>query len=131
MTADVYVQKNEQDPTTGAVTRRWVYSKRITCHIDIISSTGASTPDNDKSFGKKYNEVEQVRMKSKDQLSKRFRITNIKNRAGEILFIEQDKIDSPPTIFEIKSYHPRLDPLGNILYYETNLMRTQVQDNND
>lgn len=128
MTADVYVQKNEQDPATGAVIRKWVYSKKITCHIDIISSPGARTPDNEKIFGDKYQEIEQVRMKTKDKLSKRFRITNIKNRSGELLFIEQDKVDSPPTIFEVKSYHPRLDPFGNILYYETNLDRTQVQD---
>ena len=129
MTADVYVQENEQDPTTGAVVRKWNYSKTIICHIDIISSQGARTPDNDKSFGKTYSEEEKARMKTKDLLSKRFRITNIKNRFGQTLFVEQDKIDAPPTIFEIESHHPRLDPFGHILYYETNLRRVMVQDN--
>ena len=129
MTADVYVQQNEQDPLTGSVIRKWYYDKTIICHIDIISSQGAGTPDNDKNFGKQYKEEEKARMKTKDLLSKRFRITNIKNRFGQNIFIEQDKIDAPPTIFEIESHHPRLDPLGNVLYYETNLRRTGVQDN--
>jgi hypothetical protein len=128
MTCDVYVQKQSQDPNTGGIIRDWVFSKKIICHIDIITSTGAATPDNFKDFGFMYVEEEKIRLKTKDQLSKRFRITNIKNRSGEVVFSEKDKIDSPPTIFEIDSHHPRLDPLGNILYHESNLRRVGVQD---
>jgi hypothetical protein len=129
MTADVYIQQQTQDLTHGTINREWVFSKKIICHIDIISTSGASVADNNKNFGIIYSEEEKIKMKTKDLLSKRFRITNIKNRAGELLFIEQDKIDAPPTIFEIESHHPRLDPLGNILYYESNLRRVGVQQN--
>lgn len=129
MTADVYIQQQTQDLTHGTINREWVFSKKIICHIDIISTSGASVSDNNKNFGIVYSEEEKIKMKTKDLLSKRFRITNIKNRAGELLFIEQDKIDAPPTIFEIESHHPRLDPLGNILYYESNLRRVGVQQN--
>lgn len=128
MTADIYIQQQSQDLVHGTINREWVFSKRIPVHIDIVSGIGANTPDNNKSFGVIYTEEEKILMKSKDPLSKRFRVTAIKNRAGEMLFVEQDKIDSPPTIFEINSYHPRLDPLGNILYYESNLRRVGVQD---
>lgn len=127
MTADVYTQQQTQDSTHGTINREWLFNKKIICHIDILTTQGASIADNNKQFGFVYVEEEKIKMKTKDLLSKRFRITNIKNRAGELLFLEQDKIDSPPTVFEIESHHPRLDPLGNILYYESNLRRVGVQ----
>lgn len=129
MTADVYVQQNEQDSATGAVKRTWVFFKKVQCHVDIINSQGASTPDNDKTFGKEYTQEEKIRLKTADQLSKRMRITNIRNRSDRVLFLEFDQIDTPPTIFEIDSHHPRLDPLGNVLYFESNLRRLGVQSN--
>ena len=129
MHCDVYVQQQKQDLTHGTITREWVFNKKIECHIDILTSSGASISDNNKNFGIVYSEEEKIKLKTKDPLSKRFRITNIKNRAGEVLFVESDKIDTPPTIFEIESYHPRLDPLGNILFYESNLRRVNVQSN--
>ena len=128
MTCDIYIQRQEQDLEHGGIKRKWVFDKNITCHIDIISSVGANTPDNNKDFGFLYLEEEKLRLKTKDPLSKRHRISNIKNRSGQVVFIENDKIDSPPTIFEIDSYHPRLDPFGNILFYESNLRRVGVQD---
>lgn len=131
MTADVYSQQNSQDPNTGAIIREWVFLKRIPCHVDIINSQGSSTPDNFKSFGAEYKQEEKIRLKTRDRLSKRMRISNIRNRTGEQIFIEFDQVDTPSTIFEIDSHHPRLDPLGNTLYFETNLRRLAVQDNND
>lgn len=129
MTADVYLQQNVQDESTGEIKREWVFDKKIICHIDIISSEGASTPDNNKIFGEKYQQEEKMRMKTKEGLSKRTRITNIRNREGQVIFIERDQIDTPPTIYEIESHHPRLDPLGYVLYFETNLRRVSVQSN--
>lgn len=131
MTADIYFQENVQDKTTGIIKRSWRYDKTIICHIDIITTEGASTPDNNKNFDREYTQEERVRMKTKERLSKRMRVSNIKNRSGEILFQEFEQIDSPPTIFEIESHHPRLDPLGNVLYFETNLRRVSVQSNDN
>jgi hypothetical protein len=129
MTADVYIQQNEQDSATGAVKRTWAFFKKVQCHVDIINSQGASTPDNDKVFGKEYVQEEKIRLKTSEQLSKRMRITNIRNRSDRVLFLEFDQVDTPPTIFEIDSHHPRLDPLGNVLYFESNLRRLGVQSN--
>lgn len=128
MTCDVYVQTQTQDVAHGTIVRDWTFSEKIPCHIDIISTSGASISDNNKTFGFVYVEEEKIKMKTKVILSKRFRITNIKNRSNEVIFLEQDKDGTPPTIFEIESHHPRLDPLGNILYYESNLRRVGVQD---
>lgn len=129
MQADIYRQQNVQDGSTGAIKREWVYWKRIPVHIDILTTTGTSVNDNYKDFKVEYKEIEKIKMKSIDLLSKRYRVTNIINRSGEKLFVENDQIDSPSTIFEIESHHPRLDPFGNVLFYESNLSRTQVQVN--
>lgn len=128
MTVDVYRQQNIQDENTGAVVRDWVFYKRIPCHIDIMNTEGTSVADNNKQFGFEYTEVFRIKMKSTEKLSKRYRLKNIKNRSGQLLFVEQDQIGEPPTVFDIESYHPRLDPFGNLLYYESNLRRSQVQD---
>lgn len=129
MTADVYSQENEQDEKSGSIVRRWAFKQNIECFVDIFSHSGSNSPENTKQFGAVYSEEEKIMLRTRIPLSKRFRVSNIRNRAGELLFLEQDKIDSPPTIFEIYSYHPRLDPFGQILYYEANIRRVNVQSN--
>jgi len=129
MSVEVFEQKNDQDPLTGEIKRKWVFKDRVACHLDISVEQGTSIAANYKKFDKEYTEEFKVKIKTIKPLSKRYRVSNFTNRAGERLFIEQDQIDEPPTIFEIESYHPRLDPLGNLLYYESNLRRVQVQSN--
>lgn len=127
MTCMVYTQENVQDQDTGAISKKWVPMKKILCHLDVISHAGADTGDNNKNFGRVYTEEARYLLKTKEPLSKRMRISAIKNRSEKSIFLEIDKIDAPDTIFEIESHHPRLDPLGNILYYESNLRRVGVQ----
>ena len=129
MTADVYSQENEQDEKTGAIVRRWVFKQNIECFVDIFSHSGSTSLENSKDFSDIYKEEAKYMLRTRIPLSKRFRLSNIKNRAGELLFMEQDQIDSPPTIFEIYSYHPRLDPFGHVMYYEANIRRVSVQSN--
>lgn len=127
MTCMVYTQENVQDPTTGAISKKWIPYKKILCHLDVISHQGAGVGDNNKRFDMIYTEEARFLLKTKERLSKRMRIANIKNRSEEEIFIEMDKIDTPSTIFEIEAHHPRLDPLGNVLYFESNLRRVGVQ----
>ena len=48
---------------------------------------------------------------------------------GEKVFLEPDRISLDDTIFDVISNHPVLDPFGHIAYYEINLQRAQVQNN--
>lgn len=127
MTCMIYTQENSQDPTTGAITKKWVPYKKILCHLDVISHQGSGTRDNNKEFDLPYVEEARYLLKTKERLSKRMRIANIKNRSDEEIFVEVDKIDTPSTIFEIEAHHPRLDPFGNVLYFESNIRRVGVQ----
>jgi hypothetical protein len=131
MTADVYVQKNVQS-TSGAMTRQWVYDKTIPCRAMVPANKSGKSSTDSKSYGtgsQGYSEVLDVKMQSPIRLSKRFRISGITAADGESVFVETDKISLDDTVFDIVSMHPVLDVFGHIAYYECNLRRTQVQNN--
>lgn len=129
MKADIYYQVESQDTDTNEITRRWVLLKNIECMINpIIESGGSATSDN-KYFSKEYTEDLETKLHTIDQLSKRWRISNIKNNSGVSLYKEIDRVSQPDTIFEVYASHPILDIFGNIQYYENHLRRTPVQSN--
>jgi hypothetical protein len=135
MTAQVYVQQNAQDANTGAISREWVYSKTIECKIEPIKAKGTSSRGDNKIFNDSnnglgaYDERLQIKLKGLELLSKRWRIESIRSSDGQQVFLEIDKYDKPDTIFEVTSSHAVLDPFGKISYFESNLVRVSVQDN--
>lgn len=135
MTSDIYAQQNVQDKDTGAISRQWVYKKTIQCKIEPIKSRGTSTKGDNKSFDPSnnaqggYSEGLQIKLKSLELLSKRWRIGTVRSSDGRQVFVEIDKIDQPDTIFEVTSSHAVLDPFGRVSYYEAVLHRVNVQDN--
>jgi len=135
MTAQVYVQQNVQDANTGAISREWVYSKTIECKIEPIKARGTSNRGDNKIFNDSnnglgaYDERLQIKLKGFELLSKRWRIESIRSSDGQQVFLEIDKYDKPDTIFEVTSSHAVLDPFGKISYFESNLVRVSVQDN--
>lgn len=133
MKADVYKQQNIQDPSTGAIIREWVYYKTIACKVEPIKVGGSSSRSDNKVYSKgpegEYSEKVQLKLKGLELLSKRWRIENIRSSDGQQVFIEIDQIDTPDTIFEVTAAHAVLDPFGKISYYESTLLRVQVQNN--
>ena len=131
MKADVYVQQNNQNADTGAVERTWLYTTTLNCKIEPIKSGGASTRGDNKQFDHAsiggYAEKLQLRMKTTELLSKRWRIQNVKSSDGQSVFVEMDRIGDPDMIFEVFSSHAVLDPFGKINYYEAVLQRVPVQ----
>jgi len=131
MTCDIYTQKNVQSDS-GAVTRQWKYTQTINCKVMPVQNKSGRTITDDKSYGtgaEGYKENVHVKMQSPIRLSKRWRITNVTAADGEKVFLEPDKITLDDTIFDVISNHPVLDPFGHIAYYEINLQRAQVQNN--
>jgi len=131
MRCDIYIQRNMQSDS-GAMTRKWIYNKTISCKAMPVQGKSGSSRGDDKSYGtgsEGYHEDIHVKLQSPVRLSKRWRVTNIVSSEGENIFVEQDKIDLQDTIFDIVSNHPVLDPFGKIAYYEINLRRAQVQNN--
>jgi hypothetical protein len=129
MAADIYYQISDQDESTNAITRRWVVLKNISCSILPIRETGSSSTSDNKTFGKNYIEELEVKMHTLEKLSKRWRVSGIKNSKKEELYTELDRISEPSTIFEVYASHPIFDIYGNVQYFEIHLKRTQVQSN--
>lgn len=129
MTADIYYQISDQDESTNAIIRRWVILKNISCSVIPIRESGGSATSDNKTFGKNYIEELEVKMYTLERLSKRWRVSGIKNAQKEDLYTELDRISEPSTIFEVYASHPIFDMYGNIQYFENHLKRTQVQSN--
>jgi transcription initiation factor TFIIIB Brf1 subunit/transcription initiation factor TFIIB len=129
MTADIYSQISDQDESTNAITRRWVILKNITCSVIPIRESGGSATSDNKTFGKNYVEELEVKMYTLEKLSKRWRVSGIKNSQKQELYTELDRISEPSTIFEVYASHPIFDMYGNVQYFENHLKRTQVQSN--
>jgi len=133
MTVDIEIQQNYQDPNTGAIIRGWVYDKTIQCKVEPIKSGGASTRGDSKTFNKGaiggYSEKLQLRVKSFELLSKRWRLSNIRSSDNKQVFVEIDRYGEPDTIFEVFSSHAVLDPFGKVSYFEAVLQRVPVQNN--
>jgi hypothetical protein len=135
MTAEVYVQENIQDPNSGFMSRQWNYYKTIQCKVEPIKSGGASTRGDSKQFDRGsdggYSEKLQLKVKSLELLSKRWRINNIRSSGGQQVFVEIDRYNQPDSIFEVFSSHPVLDPFGKVSYFEATLQRVPVQHNDN
>ncbi len=129
MTADVYHQISEQDESTNALVRRWVLNKNIPCLIVPIRESGGSATSDNKTFAKDYIEELEIKMYTNERLSKRWRVSSIKNYNNQELYTEIDRISEPSTIFEVYASHPIFDIFGNVQYFENHLKRTQVQSN--
>jgi hypothetical protein len=133
MTADIYEQQNVQDPSTGAIIRQWIFKETIACKVEPIKSGGASTRGDSKTFDKGaasgYAEKLQLKVKSLQLLSKRWRLENIRSSDDQQVFVEIDRYGNPDSLFEVYSSHAVLDPFGKVSYFEAVLQRTPVQSN--
>jgi hypothetical protein len=129
MTADVFSQISEQDESTNAIVRRWVLLKNTSCSIVPIRESGGSATSDNKTFAKDYVEELEIKMYTLEKLSKRWRVSGIKNSQKQDLYTEIDRISEPSTIFEVYASHPIFDMYGNVQYFENHLKRTQVQSN--
>lgn len=129
MTAEVYHQLTEQDENTGAVERRWRLLKNISCSVIPIRESGGSATSDNKTFGKEYSEELELKVYTKEKLSKRWRISKIRNSKKNEVYTEIDRVSNPSTIFEVYASHPIFDIFGNIQYFENHLRRVSVQAN--
>jgi len=132
--ADIYKQTNTQDPNTGAIVRQWSYYKTVQCKVEPIATGGASTRGDSKTFAATgdsigYAEKLQLKIKTTELLSKRWRIENIRSSDNQQVFVEIDKSGKPDSIFEVYSSHGVLDPFGKVSYFEAVLQRVPVQNN--
>ncbi len=85
---------------------------------------GAGTTER---FSEKYVNLDYLRIKSTKELSKRWRISNIRNaRTGLVVY--QEGIDGPPSVYQVDGSAPIANPLcGGIIEWLSTLSRAEVQ----
>lgn len=129
MTSDIYDQITTQDENTNEIKRTWQVVSTIECMIIPIKESGGSATSDNKYFSKEYTEDLEIKMYTMEKLSKRWRISGIKNNKMESMYTEIDRVSNPDTIFEVYASHPIFDIFGSVMYYENHLRRTVVQSN--
>jgi hypothetical protein len=133
--------ESKQDPDTGDIVRVWVVDdsdpvaggvqpREIKCMVRPVIAGGIIGAANTERFTPQgvYDNIDYVKMTfpANTVLTKRDRITNIKNQKGDILWIEEES-DSAGTVFEVQGVNPILDPFGNHVENLALLKRAEVQ----
>lgn len=136
-----------QDPTSGALIRTWVtdvadnpttpaneaviYDSKfdnVPCSIRGVIDGGIRVAGTTERFSETYENVDWVKatFPPSVNVTKRDRVTNIRNRKGEVVWKEEESTNKP-TVFNVMGVTPVLDHLGRVLYNTALLERAEVQ----
>lgn len=127
MTADILVKVIAQDPKSKAMVNSWEVDHSINCYATSIVTDAVSDDSDGKQFRAAYDEWQFIKIRTGERLTKRHRVTNIKDRSGNVIWIE-DSRDGVPTEFEVQGVTPRFEPFGSVIDYEVLLKRVEVQN---
>lgn len=125
---DIWVAN--QDPITGEIITDWtpgvvdnpdteedesIEHIIIPCVAQGIYNSGIRAAGSDESFGAEYFNTEFIKMwiPAHIVVTKRDRITNIKDSAGNPMFLDEEYMDRP-TVYNVQGVTPRTDPFGRL-----------------
>lgn len=100
---------------------KWVPDKTIDCMARAAKGTGVRfTPSREEWLEQGYKDEEFVMLFTKERVSKRYRVTNIKDSEGNLAWTNDD---GTATLFNVNGSIPFFDPFGNIIQYQIVLAR--------
>lgn len=132
----------QQDPESFEIVRKWQPNPSapgadpdtpeltsFRCLARGIIDGGIRVAGTTERFSEIYENVDYVRMwlPGNIRISRRDRITNIRDVRGNIIWVEEEEPSSPPTIFNVVGVTPIVDPFGRLIEYQTLLERVQIQ----
>ncbi|ASZ74889.1 hypothetical protein FDI69_gp075 [Rhodococcus phage Trina] len=128
MKADVWDQVLTYDENTNETVRNWIFVKTIKCLAFPYVDGGIHGAGTKEDFREKYVNSDYARLKSMTNLTKRARITNIRNaRTGQLLWSDEDTDNDPATVFNVDGCIPLINPMtGRVNEYLTMLSRAEV-----
>ena len=128
MQLDVYRQYEIQDPDTGAIKREWNYHRTVDCHAKGVISNSATTRSSDKQvFSNKYMNDQIIQVRTSDKLTMREKVTNIRDKSGNVIWAEINFPTETPTVFEVVGVTPVTDPFGTVIAYNSSMKRSENQ----
>lgn len=125
---DIYVQSDAQDLNTGAIKKEWNYHSTLACSAKGVISNSTSARNSDKQImGNRYHNEQMVQIRTSEKLNIRYKITNIRDKNGTVIWTELDYPSDTPTVFEVYGVTPITDPFGTILGYNSIAKRSENQ----
>lgn len=101
----------------------------FSCLARAIVDGGIRVAGTTERFGDLYEGVDYVRIQfpANIKLSRRDRVTNIRDRRGNIIWREEERSDNAPTIFSVTGVAPIIDPFGKHIESMALLERLEIQ----
>lgn len=124
---DVHTQDTVINPDTNETERTWKYLKTIRAYVFPYLEGGLRGMGTSESFGDRYINSDYLRVKTSEELDKRWRITNIRNaETGKVIY--QEHVNGDPTIYNVDGSIPVVNPLsGEIDEWVTSISRAEIQ----
>lgn len=134
----------QQDPDSGAITRRWrdfedtpeINEARpglIIPDVPLMArgvlTGGFKNASNSQLYSEIYKNIEWLKaIFPKDvNITEKDRVTNIRNKTGEVIWKEEEANAIPATTFNVMGVTPILDPFNNMIELSVLLQRSEVQ----
>lgn len=129
-----------QDSVSGAIERTWIDDdgtttpqqgiiKDVPCVAYGIMTSGVKGQGNTQNFDDIYTNVEWIRVyvSPNTNVTKRDRITRIRDKSGNVIWKEEESQDGPPTVFSVMGITPIPGPFGRVVELQVLLKRAEVQ----
>lgn len=131
-----------QDPDSGEIVREWQPNDKTVggdnsssvledfkCIARGFLNSGLRGAGTTERFSELYEGVDYVSMKYSPsvKISKRDRITNIRDLKGNIIWVEEERSDLAPTIFNVAGVVPVIDAFGKHIENVALLERAEDQ----
>lgn len=127
MKLDVYRQEEEQDPDTGSMVRRFMYYKTVDCYARGVIQENVNRNLDKQSFGNTYKNSQFIEVRTKERLTQREKIKNIRDINGNPIWYELNYPNNTETVFEVIGSTPITDPFGTVVGYNASLSRAENQ----
>lgn len=118
-----------QAPDSNSLTKTWTtVETKVPCLVEPIKTISASEKVSGKSFKDIYAENDYFRLTLGHRLSKRQRITNVRDSTGDVIMTELEVVGEPSTEFEIVGEEFVFTPFGKAQQFTYMVGRVAVQN---
>jgi hypothetical protein len=126
MKADILLPTVTQNAMTGQVEKVYSLSETINCSAESIDTTSTTDTASGKKFRDRYEEYDVIHIMAGMPLSKRTRVTNIRDASGKLLWPQYER-PAVPQVFEVRGCIPITSPFGQVSFYKILAARVEVQ----
>ena len=133
-----------QDPDSGEIIRVWQSATAVDnpattdedeglesfrCIARGIIDGGIRVAGTTERFSDLYENVDFIKITfpARTRLTKRDRVTNIRDPKGNIIWREEEQPSAPPTVFNVMGVTPVIDPFGRHIESFAMLERSEIQ----